>query len=197
MRLNRCAFKHQGTRQWILCSLVLLTRVRVSEALPLRPSPRLLDPLEARGCQGRGGCRPPSSAHEPCPGPLSSRHRSPMCTEDLELRAIWWALEDLNLRPLPCQRRPREASDQHFLGSGHLQHVARVPSSTACFGRLLDQLLTILGARYLRLAPHRRCGSATSETILAPTAMALAGANRGSGSGEREPRGMSGRANRR
>src|SRR5687768_18521665 len=53
-----------------------------------------------------------------------------------------WALEDLNLRPLPCQGRPAQRSDQHLPSSGHLRRVSGVPSSTVCFVRLLDLVLT-------------------------------------------------------
>ncbi len=59
-----------------------------------------------------------------------------------DLGICWWALEDLNLRPLPCQGRPAQPSDQRFRSSGHLRRVTGVPSGTVCFGRLLDLVLT-------------------------------------------------------
>jgi hypothetical protein len=54
----------------------------------------------------------------------------------------WWALEDLNLRPLPCQGRPAQPSYQRLCSSGGFRAISGVPSGTAWFGRLLDQVLT-------------------------------------------------------
>jgi hypothetical protein len=53
-----------------------------------------------------------------------------------------WALEDLNLRPLPRQGRQRQASDQHFPSSGSISDMTRVSLPTLECTRLLDQMLT-------------------------------------------------------
>jgi len=54
----------------------------------------------------------------------------------------WWAVEDLNLRPLPCQGCLVQACDQHVGLLSHVSHVAGVPPSPVGFGRLLDRRLT-------------------------------------------------------
>jgi hypothetical protein len=54
----------------------------------------------------------------------------------------WWALEDLNLWPLPCQGGERQTSELHILRLGKNSDVTGVPVSTVEFGRLLDQVLT-------------------------------------------------------
>ena len=49
-------------------------------------------------------------------------------TEDLasDLWVSWWALEDLNLRPLPCQGRPSQRSDQQLCSPGGFRAVSGV-----------------------------------------------------------------------
>ena len=59
----------------------------------------------------------------------------------------WWALEDLNLRPLPCQGRYGQPADQYFRSSARIRAVSWVPLSTVCFGRLLDLVLTDVPSR--------------------------------------------------
>ena len=67
---------------------------------------------------------------------LRTQGRDPAdCAPDL--RVSWWALEDLNLRPLPCQGRQGQASDQRLRSSDHFGITSGAPSSTAWFGRLL------------------------------------------------------------
>jgi hypothetical protein len=51
--------------------------------------------------------------------------------------------------------KPVQRSDQHFSSSEYLQHVTGVPSSTVCFGRLFDLVLTILAARCRGLSPNQ------------------------------------------
>ncbi len=66
----------------------------------------------------------------------------------------WWAVEDLNLRPLPCQGCRSQASDQHVCWSSHVSHVAGVPPSPVGFGRLLDRRLT--GSATVSIVPGHR-----------------------------------------
>src|SRR5687768_8463918 len=90
--------------------------------------------------------------------PAASRASTP--AGDLELRISCWALEDLNLRPLPCQGRLPQHSDQVFRSSGHVWATSGVPSGPAWFVRLLDLALTKLPAlREARLFPRARLRS--------------------------------------
>jgi hypothetical protein len=53
-----------------------------------------------------------------------------------------WALEDLNLRPLPCQGKKRSLLTCTFAGQSLIRRLTSHRSSVK-FGRLLDQMLTI------------------------------------------------------
>jgi hypothetical protein len=74
----------------------------------------------ARACVRRA-----HSGHSPLPWPLCQHYLPPRPCRSFEMRFSLWALEDLNLRPLPCQ-------------GSH----SGVRSNAVDFGRLLDQMLT-------------------------------------------------------
>jgi hypothetical protein len=71
-----------------------------------------------------------------------------------------WALRDSNPRPLPCKGRLVQRSDQHSRRSSVVPGVTGVPSSTAWFPRLLDQMLTTEG-----LADMAACGQSRRQFL--------------------------------
>jgi hypothetical protein len=106
----------------------------------MRPSLSPLTPCWAVRARRSGGSLCHVSAEQPNLCGQRRKSKGSLCPEPLP-----WALEDLNLRPLPCQGRLAQASDLHLCWSGRRWRVTPATglrSIVVCFGRLLDQMLT-------------------------------------------------------